>query len=227
MTQFVSKVPGRECLHCSAILSWRRAKYCNNACRAAGNGFQPPKGRRFVRGPSSQATPEFRASVIAMWDDGATATQIGLRHGRSKNSIIGYAHRWHLPPRPSPISRTYGPPRAPRLATVGGAKRINGYTITGQTLAPLASLARKAPPHAPTRHTPSIVPPKAERPIRVPQPRPDRPHEPARRCAWLHGERPNWRQCTAVAKSNSPYCEHHHGICYVRTPRISTFGLVA
>jgi GcrA cell cycle regulator len=212
VTQFVSKEPGRECLHCSAILSWRRAKYCNNACRAAGNGFQPPKGRRFVRGPSSQATPEFRASVIAMWDDGATATQIGLRHGRSKNSIIGYVHRWHLPPRPSPITLVYGPPRPPRAPMPRAVPRHI------PTLAPLSSLARRTAP---------IIPPKVERVVRVPQDKPERPNEPQRQCAWLDGDKPNWRQCTNTAVSNCPYCEQHRDRAYVRTPRISTFGLVA
>jgi len=86
------------------------------------------------------------------------------------------------------------------------------------TLAPLSSLARRTAP---------IIPPKGERVVRVPVEKPERPNEPARQCAWLDGDKPNWRQCTAVAKSNSPYCEHHHSICYVRTPRISTFGLVA
>jgi len=215
VTQFVSKEPGRECLHCSAILSWRHKKYCNNACRAAGNGFQPPKGRPFVRGPSSQATPEFRASVIAMWDDGATASEIGMRHGRTKNSIIGYVHRWHLPPRPSPITLVYGPPRPPRAPMPRAVPRHV------PTLAPLSSLSM------PTRRTAPIIPPKRERAVRVPQ---DKPHvgrvEP---CCFPIGDpgTKGFRYCDDPSEPGRPYCSAHMKVAYIRTPRISTFGLGA
>jgi hypothetical protein len=77
------------------------------------------------------------------------------------------------------------------------------------------------------QRTAPIIPPKGERVVRVPEPRAPRPHEPKRQCAWLDGERPHWRQCDAVAKSNSPYCEHHHAICYIRTPKMNEWSAAA
>jgi GcrA cell cycle regulator len=158
-----------------------------------------------------------------MWDDGATATQIGLQHGRSKNSIIGYVHRWHLPPRPSPITVVYGPPRPPRnarLSTLGGAKRDSVGAVRGNTLAPLSSLARRTAP---------IIPPKGERVVRVPQPRPERPHGRVEPCCFPIGEpgTKGFRYCDDPSEPGRPYCSAHMKVAYIRTPRISMAGLVA
>jgi len=217
VSTYHNATPGRLCGGCPNVLPPNRKVFCSNACRLAGDGYAPPPGRPFhaFRPRASKCTPEFRTSVCNLWADGMTLANIALRHGVTKNSIVGYVHRWKLPPRPSPIRRD-GNPRAPRLATAAGTKRTNSGAITGQTLAPLASLARKAPPSMPTRHTPSIVPVRPPAPLRTPEQRVPRPNQPQRQCAWLDGDKPHWRQCEAVAKSGSPYCEVHHKRAYVR-----------
>ena len=72
------------------------------------------------------------------WDEGASTAEIGRRHGRSKNAIVGKCHRLAFPVRPSPIRRD-GPPRQPRLT--------RGHSLPA--LAPLISLARLMTPPAP------------------------------------------------------------------------------
>ena len=58
-------------------------------------------------------TAEDDARLRALWDAGHTLLQIGVRMGRSKNSVVGRAHRLRLTPRPSPIVPK-GAARAPR-----------------------------------------------------------------------------------------------------------------
>lgn len=45
------------------------------------------------------------ATLRQLWTEGHATAEIGRRMGRSKNSIVGHAHRMDLPPRPSPIIR--------------------------------------------------------------------------------------------------------------------------
>jgi GcrA cell cycle regulator len=48
-------------------------------------------------------SPEEIAQLRALWDDGVSSKAIGRIMGRTKNSILGCAHRLKLEPRPSPI----------------------------------------------------------------------------------------------------------------------------
>ena len=48
-------------------------------------------------------TEEAKAQLRTLWDDGLSTQQIADRMGRSKNSVVGQAHRMGLPSRPSPI----------------------------------------------------------------------------------------------------------------------------
>ena len=184
--------------------------HCSVACGLVANGYANQKHK-----------DEFKAKVRELWDAGVSTKRIAdsVNPRVTKNAIIGLVHRMGLPSRPPCITTIYGPPRPPsvrRTVVRDGVKRKIRIPIPDRTLAALPSLQRTAP----------IIPPK-DRVVRVPQDKPERPNEPQRQCEWRDGDKPNWRQCEAVAKSNSPYCEHHHGIAYIRTPRISTFGLVA
>jgi GcrA cell cycle regulator len=200
---------------CGTPLTKLQRTYCSLRCSAM-------KGRCPMSGHTPEWPPERVAVLAQLWDDGLSASAIGLRMGLSKNAVVGKSHRLQLPPRPSPIRPSNGV--SYRQQRLNMPRRL----VAGiATLPALASLARKAPPSMPTRHTPSIVPPKTERPIRVPPTKPERPNEPARQCAFLTGDKPHWRQCEAVAKSNSPYCEHHHAICYIRTPKMNEWGAAA
>jgi len=64
-------------------------------------------------GGHSAWTAEDDARLRALWDAGHSLIQIGVRMGRSKNSVVGRAHRLRLAPRPSPIVPK-GTARAPR-----------------------------------------------------------------------------------------------------------------
>ena len=48
-------------------------------------------------------TPAALQRLRDLWAEGVSTAEIGRRLGASKNSIVGKAHRLHLPPRPSPI----------------------------------------------------------------------------------------------------------------------------
>ena len=43
------------------------------------------------------------ARLAVLWAEGHAASAIGREMGRTKNGIIGRAHRLHLAPRPSPL----------------------------------------------------------------------------------------------------------------------------
>lgn len=47
--------------------------------------------------------------LTKLWNEGHRTTDIGKQMGRTKNSIVGRAHRLRLPPRPSPIKYAKGP----------------------------------------------------------------------------------------------------------------------
>lgn len=37
-------------------------------------------------------------------------------------------------------------------------------------------------------------------------------------CAWLEGERPDWRRCDAPVWGNTSWCREHYAVCYQRLP---------
>lgn len=123
------------------------------------------------------------------WDEGLSTAEIGRRHNRSKNSIVGKAHRLHRDnplafiPRASPIirdpsqpPRAYRPPRAPK-ATLRPLQSVE---------VPLAPPLRLAPP---------------------PKPKPP-PQRYRGTCQWPTGEpgTKGFRFCDKPAIAGVPYC---------------------
>jgi hypothetical protein len=51
-------------------------------------------------------TPASIATLRQLWDEGLTATEIGMRMGLNKNQVVGKAHRLQLPRRTSPRNVT-------------------------------------------------------------------------------------------------------------------------
>lgn len=51
-------------------------------------------------------TKEEDEKLRALWTAGETASQIGLKVNRTRNAVIGRAHRLHLIPRSSPLGST-------------------------------------------------------------------------------------------------------------------------
>ena len=54
-----------------------------------------------------------------LWDEGVTTTEIGNALGKTKNAVVGKAHRLKLSPRPSPIKRV----RSDNKDSATGAKQ--------------------------------------------------------------------------------------------------------
>jgi GcrA cell cycle regulator len=129
----------------------------------------------------------------SLWDEGLSTAAIALRMGLSKNSVIGKAHRLHLPARPSPI-RLDGP-QAPA--------RIPRHRSPVGTLPQLPSA--RSPPAVPVA-LPASPPP--------PPPRPKRIHI----CCWPLGvpRTKSFRFCDADAKEGKPYCPDHCRLAFVR-----------
>ena len=136
----------------------------------------------------------------------------------TKNSVVGMAHRYEWPPRPSPIRRD-GEPRAlgPRWRPVPAPH--------GPTLPALASATVVAARKGPT--------PPAKPPQRAPEP-PAAPPAPKRRpeaemLLPRAGTPPRWGFCQYATTStkpylwcgdpavpNSPYCDEHDKLCRPR-----------
>ncbi len=55
--------------------------------------------------PAHEWTPERIAALIALWNEGLTTSQMGLRLGITKNAVVGKVHRLGLPKRQSPIRK--------------------------------------------------------------------------------------------------------------------------
>lgn len=145
-----------------------------------------------------------------LWDEGLTASQIGLRMGRSKNSIVGKAHRLDLPSRPSPI-RPNGETVRSHVARVRPAactlpplqSATEGQT---ESVSPIHIVAESRSPFVP--HDPdSDIPPLT--PVASPHYR--------RACCWPigHPGQTGFRFC-ADPTDGRVYCPEHLAVAYVR-----------
>jgi GcrA cell cycle regulator len=128
--------------------------------------------------------------IEALWAEGLSASQIGLRMGITKNAVIGRVHRMGLPSRQSP------------LGAQGAAALRHVPVVDGATLPPLASAvaARKTPKPEPA---PPVAPPKPRR-------------DEARGCQWIEGSGSPWQRCGAPVWRHSAWCEEHYRRVYVR-----------
>ncbi len=146
-------------------------------------------------------TPAGDDQLRALWAEGLSTAKIGERVGRSKNAVVGRAHRIGLA-RPSPLKRR-GPPRVPRAKPLAGAaKRV--------TLAPLANAA---PVPAPATVAPIAVP-RLGVVVALP----------VRRgaCQFIAGEPAGARTlfCGAATVPGRSYCADHTARCFIpRTDR--------
>lgn len=145
-----------------------------------------------------------------LWPEKLSTAAIGRELHRSKNSVVGRAHRLELPSRPSPI--VFGPPK-PRPRPRAGPV----------TLPPLASTPR-AVVRAPERSRPFGVapdavalPPAAARVAPVVEQRTATEGRVVE-CAWPIGEpgSAGFRFCNERSMPGRSYCAEHARIAYVR-----------
>ena len=111
-------------------------------------------------------TTELKETLRQLWDSGMKTGQIAVAMGLRKNQVIGAAHRYKMPPRPSPIVRPegYKPPPRDRPVSKAAAGRA-------AKLPPLRSLADDddAPPPTPQGRPQKPATPRGDR---KPQPTP-------------------------------------------------------
>lgn len=64
---------------------------------------------------SEEWTPTRISILIALWNEGLTTSEIGVRLGVTKNAVVGKVHRLGLPTRGSPIRQKAPPAQIIRL----------------------------------------------------------------------------------------------------------------
>jgi GcrA cell cycle regulator len=153
-------------------------------------------------------TPDDDAKLADMWNAGYAAAVISDALGRTRNSVIGRAHRRGLDGRPSPIKAKPGTEPAPpkRTPTPGLPKRGPGALPSGSCLSPMQSdTAAAAPPIAKLEIVETEV-------VTVFRPRAARP------CCWVDGQRGSYRYCDEPAPAGRSYCDAHHRRAHAAPP---------
>lgn len=188
-----------------------------------------PKGS----GEAAGWTAEQDAQLRTLWESGDTTGEISRKLARSRNSVIGRAHRLNLPRRASPIIRSAGGPRpkpVPRIVQMKSAAAL----IQARERA--ASAVRSATPiPAQAGDPPAAVPQRTDRedvtsrvlhsPVTaLPPPVPRAPAAGFSGCRWpLWGdkERPDHRFCGEPARQRPDgnrcvYCAEHAARAFAR-----------
>jgi GcrA cell cycle regulator len=140
-------------------------------------------------------TPEEDAELRRLWAEGLSTRIIGTRMGRSKNSIIGRAHRLQLLGRASPIVPA-DPSKPPRR------KRARHRGQLAAALAQEGETLNQAPDlHALNElksAEPRPIPPTDSRPCQYP----------------VSGEGKRTAFCGANSQVGKPYCPPHSARCF-------------
>ncbi len=140
-----------------------------------------------IRASPQDWSDEQVADLDRLWRRGETASAIGRALGKTKNSVIGKAHRLKLPGRPSPL----------------------GLTKSDRARARGEALPKPTPP-ARLKPAIKVAAPKKRRPFMTPEP-PPRSTIITRPCRW-----PMWDDvvshvyCGEQRRAGSSYCPEHH-----------------
>jgi GcrA cell cycle regulator len=133
-------------------------------------------------------------TLTQLWGDGHSASVIAARVEKSRNAVIGKAHRLHLARRATPHAAALCHPRASR-------PNVIAFRPT-----------RSLPPKIPVKQ------PETKRATQIPALAPAPAHPPGLgelktgECPWPEGDpkRPGFHYCGRPATNG--YCPHHHAI---------------
>ena len=165
------------------------------------------KGRPFT----TNWTDAELADLDRRWRRGEVASAIGRALGKTKNSIIGKAHRLKLPPRRSPIGMTK-------------AARARARSELGPEPMPerLPGVSRFLGPEPE---------PEAARPLKLAETAKSARYKPCLWPMWPDGAKPTHEYCGERRQVGSSYCQAHHKRAYTGYSgwgqRISLKNLVA
>lgn len=208
------------------------------AVRAFDREINPPKIRQPVeKAPSRSNDNDWPASDIGrlqeLWAEGHSANEIGRKMGRSKNAVVGKAHRLNLPARESPITRrdptaptavvrrvkppalaslmeerAMQPPQdVPQPTAPPSAQTVAKKPLEGAVGLAVARERAKAPPvEIPKQSLVDIL-----RPTPVPL-------SSKMGCQFITNEKdgPEWTPifCDTPRRDGSSYCSDHHKLCH-------------
>jgi GcrA cell cycle regulator len=188
----------------------------------------------------SDWTPDEEKALAENWAAGFSAGQIGAALHRTKNSIVGRAHRMGLAARPSPIRREGNPAIfGPSLPPAAGRVTLPSLASVAAPVAALTTERAACPPSRPRAKR--QLPPLPAVAVIHPRPPPGAPIPPAlvvapppparavgrRTCAmpmWGHTEKTKFGAdgyppfCKEPAQVGS-YCAEHAKIVFMRIRR--------
>jgi GcrA cell cycle regulator len=174
------------------------------------------------------------ARLAGLWDEGLSTREIGLRLGRTKNAVVGMAHRLGLAARPSPVRRTGEPAPAPpprvrvAAATLPPLRSVvsDQSSVVREPPEPVASptRARSVTPVrvvVPEARVPRYAAPPPPKPPPAPRTLAPRPWGRITECCWPLGEPGTraFRFCDAPSDPGRPYCPEHARTAFVAPPR--------
>lgn len=184
--------------------------------------------------PKPDWTNDDRRRLEELWATGLSAEKIGRQIGRSKNSVIGQAHRMRLPARAAVVVRKTEPldEAKTKLArtlwhdrkdlSIPDIARLLGVTVDvlrGKAFRmhwPARGFAKsyriastKTIVAPPADALPFMMAPASSAIVFKPRP--------PRACCfplWGHNERPTHRYCDGMAVAGRAYCSEHAAIAY-------------
>ena len=157
-------------------------------------------------------TPAEVTELMRLWATGLSTYKIADAMGRSKNSVVGKAHRLGLPARPSPIIRKGQYPARPHRdrPAVRSARETLPPMLSGTAeyvaqISILVDVFKTASEALPKLKLPMVL--KA-RPVKTVK------------CCWPVGDARPWVFCNAPSMWARPYCLEHCKVAYVNfTPQ--------
>ncbi len=166
------------------------------------HGTPGKAGRRYAAIPQPNDD-----TIRALWAEGMSASEIGRRLKRTKDSIIGRVHRLGLPKRPSPIGVSTALPlgeKARRKIAYQAARRVLVAPVAAAPVQPSRARITPTPPPTPVAPLPALV----IAPATIGRVRP---------CCWpveTVGRR--HVMCDAASLPRLPYCAEHDALAHGR-----------